>query len=73
MKNNEFLVPFLVIMMIILVVPFLWYYVTLPGSKLSPIKDQPKPTIEKAMKSYVLYIIPMAIINIYVMTKLKLY
>jgi hypothetical protein len=63
----------LIIYIVLLLASFAWYYVTLPGSKLSPIKDHPEPTIGKAAISYLLYIIPMVVVKIYVMSKVKLY
>ena len=37
---------------------FLWYYVTIPGSKLSPDKKHPKPSLKTALMSYFMYAFP---------------
>lgn len=49
----------------LLLVSFTWYYLTLPGSILSPNKKHPKPSIKKALKSYLIYVIPILILNYY--------
>jgi hypothetical protein len=45
---------------------FTWYYITLPGSHLSPNKNHPKPTVKTALKSYLIYIIPAIILNYHI-------
>ena len=49
----------------LLLVSFTWYYLTLPGSILSPNKKYPKPSVKTALKSYLIYIIPILILNYY--------
>jgi hypothetical protein len=41
---------------------FIWYYLTLPGSVLSPNKKYPKPSLKTAFMSYLIYMIPSIIL-----------
>ena len=55
-KTNIYL-----ILIVIILVQFSWYYFTLPGSRLSPNKKHPKPSVKTALTSYLTYVIPMFI------------
>lgn len=48
---------------------FAWYYLTLPGSTLSPNKEHQKPSINTAAISYLIYIIPMLLAVYYLNPK----
>jgi hypothetical protein len=56
-------------LVIVILVQFTWYYVTLPGSKLSPKKNYPKTSVKTALISYLTYVIPMFIVIYYLNSK----
>jgi hypothetical protein len=65
-NNNIYLV-----LIIVILVQFSWYYVTLPGSKLSPNKKHPKPSIKLALTSYLTFAVPLFVGLYYLSTKDK--
>ena len=62
-KNQDI---YLILILTVLIL-FTWYYITLPGSTLSPNKKHPKPSVKTALTSYLIYTIPM-ILAVYYLT-----
>lgn len=63
-NNNVYL-----IILVVILSQFAWYYVTLPGSYLSPNKEHPNPSIKNAGISYLIYVIPMILAVYYLNPK----
>jgi hypothetical protein len=57
------------VLVIIILVQFSWYYVTLPGSRLSPNKKYPQVAMKTALVSYLTYAIPMILAIYYLNSK----
>lgn len=53
------------LLIVMLLIQFIWYYSTLPGSILSPNKKYPRPTIKLGLTSYLIYLIPTLVIIYY--------
>ena len=56
---------------IIYLLHFLWYYLTLPGSVLSINKNQEKPKLRSAFLSYLTYLLPTMFLIYYLNSKDK--
>jgi hypothetical protein len=70
MNNQNFKFDIYSILGISIIFQFIWYYSTLPGSTLSfNNKKHPKPSLKIALKSYLIYIIPMIISLIFLNNK----
>jgi hypothetical protein len=67
-KNRTNLYLILVLVQLIV---FTWYYVTLPGSKLSPDKKHPQPSVKSALMSYLIYLLPMMVLLSFLNSKDK--
>jgi hypothetical protein len=65
-KTNIYL-----IIVVSILVQFSWYYLTLPGSFLSPNKKHPRAPVKSALIGYLTYAIPMFILIYYLSSKDK--
>ncbi len=64
------LIIFIFISLLIFIINFLWYYITIPSSTLFPEKDESKPKITYALYSYLIPTLPLFLLYSYIINNM---